>query len=320
MQKSRPELEQKINNSAYFTITGGNMDEARKTAKEKLVLDLWQYCKDRPVYPGKKESDTFQDYGEELWKAVETSIAKFKPGDKPFLHYFNAYCKRFLKKEIYRAHEKMSEAGMLLSVEEIKRIKKIEECKEIIDKSGKRLPYDQKIDWISKLANFSRDEVKKAMENENAFCIISGDTIDTDTENHTTIFDGTGDTDSAFHKSIPTPEEYFETEEQRRRNIAIIEAIEYIFSNKTKESQKPLLKKILSLEYADVIPPDSEYSFMDKDLLAALKDGREFTRREIAVIFFPDKTTANAEATAKMALERFNEKVRKYLIEKSKTC
>ncbi|MDR2369834.1 MAG: hypothetical protein LBD71_00015 [Treponema sp.] len=106
MRKNRTELEEAINNSPFFSIPGENWS-ARATAKTALVNDLWEYCKDRPLHPGNHKSKTYQDYGEEVWKAIESSIRLFDPnkGDS-FLHFFNAGCKRFLAKELKRKEEK----------------------------------------------------------------------------------------------------------------------------------------------------------------------------------------------------------------------
>jgi hypothetical protein len=106
LRKSRTELEQAINNSPFFTVSGENYS-ARDKAKAALVNDLWEYCRDRPLHPGNPKSKTYQDYGYEVWNTMERSIRLFDPGKGgSFLHFFNAHCKRFLKKELNRKEEK----------------------------------------------------------------------------------------------------------------------------------------------------------------------------------------------------------------------
>jgi hypothetical protein len=98
MRKNNAELEQAINNSPFFTLPKENWP-ARKTAKARLMNDLWEYCKNRPVHLGNPNNETYQDYGLEVVEGMERSIGKFDPNiGGPFLHYFNAYFKRFFIK------------------------------------------------------------------------------------------------------------------------------------------------------------------------------------------------------------------------------
>jgi hypothetical protein len=73
LPKNKTELEQAINNSPFFTVFGENYS-VRDTAKAVLVKDLWEYCRKRPLYPENPKSETYQDYGIEVWKAMESSI------------------------------------------------------------------------------------------------------------------------------------------------------------------------------------------------------------------------------------------------------
>jgi hypothetical protein len=314
--KNKTELENTINNSPFFTFVGENMDAARAAAKAKLVSNLWEYCKDRPLYPGKKGGDTYRKYGEELWKAMETSINNFVPGKgDTFLHYFNGYCARFLKKEIIRSRDEMTNTGML-KVSDIQFIKKIQRCKEDIEKTGKKLSDEQKLDWIAKILGCTKEKIVEGLKKNTVLNLVSVyRDKDYSEADGPSLFDLLVDTNSSFHKAIPTPAEAFEIEEQRKNNKYILDAMEYVFSQKTKDNQKLLLKRILAFEYAEAVAPDGAYSFIDHDILSRLKKGEKLTRREIAKAFYPEKTTANAEATAKMVLERFMDKVRNCLNE-----
>jgi hypothetical protein len=122
LRKNKTELEQAINKSPLFTVSAENWS-ARDKAKAALMNDLWEYCKDRPVHSGNTESKTYRDYGLEVWQAMTSSISHFDPNKgKSFLHFFNAYCKRFLEKELYRSEFKTSRDGCFISPEMIDQI------------------------------------------------------------------------------------------------------------------------------------------------------------------------------------------------------
>ncbi|GHU15816.1 hypothetical protein FACS1894163_03910 [Spirochaetia bacterium] len=321
----KEQLENAINNSSYFTLTGENMESARSAAKAKLVLNLWNYYKNRPAYPGKKDYGLYEEYGEELWKTIENSINSFNPSTgKIFLHYFNANYKRFLKYKIQYSHDKMTGTSMLLSLAGIQFIRKVQKYREVIEKSEKSLSPEQEIEWIANFLGCTAEKVMDSLKKEKALDPVSLDKPITDSAgnrnsdgNTKTLFDEFIDNDTGFHRAMPVPEKIFEAKEDQKEINYILDAMEYIFSQKTADSQKLLLKQVLTNEYADAIPPEAEYSFLDNDLLSRLKAGEKFTRREIAAAHYPEKGLNNAEASAKMVLDRFIEKVRRHREKKS---
>jgi hypothetical protein len=317
LPKSTTELENAINNSPYFTITGENRESARSTAKAKLVLNLWKYVKDRRVNRNYSHTHTYSEYGEEVWNAIEESIEKFVPGaGGTFLHYFNGNCSRFLKHEIHRKQDEMDNTGLKLKSAKIQFVKKIRKYKDYIEQSRKGLSFDQTADLIAKIYGCTKEEVIEGLKGASDLYSVSLDEEIYDSDgNNTTLLDTIVDSNSTFHLAMPLPQEEAEKKDAQR---VVIDAMEYVFTQKTKDSQKPLLKQMLTLEYdANKIPPDAVISFLDHDLLSRLRTGEKITRREIAVAFYPRSELNSAEASAKKMLDRFMKKVRGYLEKKS---
>jgi hypothetical protein len=209
----------------------------------------------------------------------------------------------------------MTGTGMRLSLADIQFIRKVKKCKEDIEKSGKSVSPEQKIEWIAGFLGCTKAKVIESLQNKNALYTVSGDDSEEDLEGEETPtpFESFIDNDSPYHRLMPGPATAFEAKERQTINKEILLAWDFVFSQKIKDIQKPLLKQVLTNEYADAIPLEAKYSFLDYDLLSKLKAGGKFTRREIAAAYYPEKSVSKAETTAKMVLIRFIKQVDKHL-------
>jgi hypothetical protein len=103
LRKSKEELEREINETPYFTLTNDRDSAARETAKNKLVLAIFDYCKNYWYSsPGKWATinDKYQIKSEIGMVITECLIpGRFDP-DKgiPFTHYLNTSIKNAIKR------------------------------------------------------------------------------------------------------------------------------------------------------------------------------------------------------------------------------
>jgi hypothetical protein len=92
----KKELENKINNSPYFTITGENMQAAKDTAYIELIEAIWKYYKDYRCLTKDESLEYYVKYAYEIDEAI---LACLEPGifhperGTPFIHYLNTSIK-----------------------------------------------------------------------------------------------------------------------------------------------------------------------------------------------------------------------------------
>ncbi|WP_010260645.1 hypothetical protein [Treponema primitia] len=88
MIHSKEGLEKEINESPYFTISGDSMEAAKESAKGKLVLNIWNYCR-YYWYPSlEKSMRTFEECDDKIFKCIYDCLKKFDPNkDVFFIHY-----------------------------------------------------------------------------------------------------------------------------------------------------------------------------------------------------------------------------------------
>ena len=89
MQKIRSELEleQAINNSRFFTVSGEEMEAARSTAKAKLVLDLCDYSK-HYWWKYSQHEGWKTDHGDEIYDRILYCMEHYNPEKGQFTNYF----------------------------------------------------------------------------------------------------------------------------------------------------------------------------------------------------------------------------------------
>jgi hypothetical protein len=105
MAKSRKQLENEINSTIYFSITGNNTESLRKTELYKLSALVFEYC-NKYVY--RKASE----FGEEIYYCTIDCLNNFKPERAvPFLHYLNAALSKNIKKADLREKNVIQKLG-----------------------------------------------------------------------------------------------------------------------------------------------------------------------------------------------------------------
>ncbi|GHV83211.1 hypothetical protein AGMMS50212_05510 [Spirochaetia bacterium] len=81
MQKTKEQLETKINESKYFSITGENIEALRKTELNKLSATIFEYC--HYIYHNQTK-----ELGLEIHKCVISCLKTFNPKNGKFINYF----------------------------------------------------------------------------------------------------------------------------------------------------------------------------------------------------------------------------------------
>ena len=107
MAKSSEQLENEINGTIYFSITGDNTEALKKSELYKLSAQVFEYCNKFMYTKGKAAH-----YGEEIYKCTKNCLNNFEPKKNvPFLHYLKAALSRSIDKAEYCEKKTIQKLG-----------------------------------------------------------------------------------------------------------------------------------------------------------------------------------------------------------------
>ncbi|WP_043923135.1 hypothetical protein [Leadbettera azotonutricia] len=97
MTKSKEQLENDINNSKYFSVSGENMEAAKQSLATKLVLDIIDYVKYYWYAGVSRSKKSYYENEPEIYMVIMDCLRTFNANKGfPFMHYLKRSIKRVL--------------------------------------------------------------------------------------------------------------------------------------------------------------------------------------------------------------------------------
>ncbi|GHT60136.1 hypothetical protein FACS1894109_17320 [Spirochaetia bacterium] len=273
MKRSKEEYEKLINNSPLFTIDKDKEGELYAAEERRFLTDLAEYLS---LYIFTQ--DTFAELGLEIIETAKSCIKAFDSGHGKFLHYFNYALSN--RRRVSAGKKAAQERQHGLKVGDDTLVRKVNgyahlKGYDLSDTSTIRhLCTDtMNLKVIAALCNVPTEGVVHTIRTIYETSVLGEFTL-SDDGNEISIFD-----------RLSTPETKLEMNDEV---IALLKSIDSAYKN-SRDSQKPLLKKLISIKLAPVILElelDPAFDFWDADIEKQYRlTGAVPTARDIAAMF-----------------------------------
>ncbi|GHV48153.1 hypothetical protein AGMMS49546_38460 [Spirochaetia bacterium] len=273
MKRSREEYEKLLNNSPLFTIKKDKDGELYAAGERRFLTDLAEYLSLYIFAP-----DTFSELGLEIIETARLCIKAFDTHHGLFLHYFNYALGN--RRRVSAGKKAAQERQHGLKVGDNALIRKVNgfahlKGYDLSDTSTIRhLCTDTaNLELIAALCGVPTEDVVRTIRTIYETSVLGEFTLNDDGEEKS-IFD-----------RISTLETKFEMNDEV---IELLKSIDSTYKN-SRESQKPLLRKLISIKLVPLILElelETAFDFWDTDIEKQYRlTGAVPTARDIAAMF-----------------------------------